>query len=248
MIIVICDDDRKELEEIQRICQQCCNAEDKIITYSDSTELYKWLMMENWNVDLFILDIEMPKMSGLELKQQISKMCIDTHILFVTSHSEVMGNAFGKYVIGFVDKKDYEGRIRQSLREVREEIGKESTIQVEDTNGIHIFRPKEIVKIEAQHVYTRVERILYYDFDKESFKTEIKEYRISLGKWAKCLDSVEFYQINRSLIINFHYVERYNNMNELEFINGEKYAVPIKKRKAVKIAYNQYCIRKARYM
>lgn len=37
-------------------------------------------------------------------------------------------------------------------------------------------------------------------------------------------------------------------MNELEFINGEKYAVPIKKRKAVKIAYNQYCIRKARYM
>ena len=73
-----------------------------------------------------------------------------------------MGNAFGKYVIGFVDKKDYEGRIRQSLREVREEIGKESTIQVEDTNGIHIFRPKEIVKIEAQHVYTRVERILYY--------------------------------------------------------------------------------------
>ncbi len=93
-----------------------------------------------------------------------------------------------------------------------------------------------------------MERILYYDFDKESFKTEIKEYRISLGKWAKCLDSVEFYQINRSLIINFHYVERYNNMNELEFINGEKYAVPIKKRKAVKIAYNQYCIRKARYM
>lgn len=248
MIIVICDDDRKELEGIQRICQQCCNAEDKIITYSDSTELYKWLMMEHWNVDLFILDIEMPKMSGLELKQQISKMCIDTHILFVTCHSEAMGNAFGKYVIGFVDKKDYEGRIRQSLREVREEIGKESTIQVEDANGIHIFRPKEIVKIEAQHVYTCVERILYYDFDKESFKTEIKEYRISLGKWAKCLDSEEFYQINRSLIINFHYVKRYNNMNELEFINGEKYAVPTKKRKAVKMAYNQYCIRKARYM
>lgn len=248
MIIVICDDDRKELEGIQRICQQCCNAEDKIITYSDSTELYKWLMMENWNVDLFILDIEMPKMSGLELKQQISKMCIDTHILFVTSHSEVMGNAFGKYVIGFVDKKDYEGRIRQSLREVREEIGKESTIQVEDTNGIHIFRPKEIVKIEANHIYTNVEVVQYFDRDKEQWVTRCSEHRISLKEWERYLDSELFYRISRSLIVNFYNVKRINNYNEVEFINGERYEIPVKKRKTVRTSYNQYCMRKARCM
>ena len=134
------------------------------------------------------------------------------------------------------------------MREVREEIGKESTIQIEDTNGIHIFRLKEIVKIEANHIYTNVEVVQYFDRDKEQWVTRCSEHRISLKEWERYLDSELFYRISRSLIVNFYNVKRINNYNEVEFINGERYEIPVKKRKTVRTAYNQYCMRKARCM
>lgn len=248
MTIVICDDDRDEVQKIMGSCQQLCEQRDEIYTYTDSTKLYHWLMSSKWKVDLFILDVEMPQLDGIELKRQISKMSIDTHIAFLTNHRESIDAAFGRYVVGFLDKNDYEERLRSIIAEIRDELCNTDIVNIPELGEIRSFRQKEIIKIEAHHVYTRVEMLQYYDQSMSQWVTEYSEHRISLKEWEKYLDCDTFYRISRSLIINLYCVKRINNYNELEFMNGERYEVPIKKRKAVRTAYNQYCMRKARCM
>ncbi len=248
MVIVICDDDEIEAQKVEQLCKEICGREDTIYTYTDSLELYQWLMQVNWEVDLFVLDIEMPQLNGIELKRQISKMSIDTHIVFLTNHRESIDEAFGRYVIGFVDKGNCEKRLRDIVIEVKDEVSKEDVVNILEAGEICSFRQKEIIKIEAQHIYTKVEMIQYYNQDKNQWVTDSSEHRISLKEWEQNLNSEDFYRINRSMIVNFRYVKRINNLNELEFINGERYDIPVKKRKTVRMAYNQYCMRKARCM
>lgn len=248
MITVICDDDVIDAAHVEQLCRNMATEDDEIYTYTDSLQLYQWLMQDEREVDLFILDIEMPQMDGIELKQQISRMSIDTRIIFLTNHIESMNEAFGRYVIGFVDKGNYEKRLKDFIKEIQDELSQTEVVNLVEDGRVYTFRQKEIIKIEARHVYTRIEIVQYYDKAKEHWVTENREPRISLREWEKTLDSEEFYRINRSLIVNFRNVKRINHCNELEFITGECYGIPVKKRKIVRTAYNLYCMRKARCM
>lgn len=62
-----------------------------MLSYSDS-------------LDILILDIEMPEMSGIEVKKRLERIRNHTLILYVTGHVEFMQEAFGTYVFGFVEK------------------------------------------------------------------------------------------------------------------------------------------------
>ena len=248
MNIAICDDDMVIIEQIEEFLQIIHDKSLEYEVFFCAEELQKYITENNVNFDVFILDIEMPQMDGIELKQQISRMSIDTRIIFLTNHIESMNEAFGRYVIGFVDKGNYEKGLKDFIKEIQDELSQTEVVNLVEDGRVYTFRQKEIIKIEARHVYTRIEIVQYYDKAKEHWVTENREPRISLREWEKTLDSEEFYRINRSLIVNFRNVKRINHCNELEFITGECYGIPVKKRKIVRTAYNLYCMRKARCM
>lgn len=47
------------------------------------------------------LDIEMPEVSGLEFQKQLQRNKMDIDIIYLTSHSEMMQEAFGRNVVAF---------------------------------------------------------------------------------------------------------------------------------------------------
>lgn len=83
---------------------------DDNTVYNDSRQLLEYLFTEHPQVNLLILDIEIPELDGLELKKQITSIYMDANILFLTDHREMMGNAFGRNVIGFLLKEHFEER------------------------------------------------------------------------------------------------------------------------------------------
>ncbi|MGN0155443.1 MAG: LytR/AlgR family response regulator transcription factor [Lachnospiraceae bacterium] len=246
MNIVICDDEAEMAASVYELCQQECTERDSLCCYTDSKMLCGELSEKNPQVDLFILDIEMPEVDGLELKRRISELYADTNILFLTTHQEMMDQAFGKKVIGFLGKDDYEEHLGDYIREVRTEVEREDILKFSDSRGDWQIAKSHIIMIRAQHIYSVVQVEQFYNWSKKQIETKEESYRVSLNKWEEWLEPVDFYRLNRSLIIHFAHVKRINSYNEIEFDTGEKITIPVKKRKAVVTAYNRYCAKMAR--
>lgn len=54
--------------------------------------------------DVAFLDVEMPRMSGLQLGQKINELCGETKIIFTTAHKQYALDAFGVYAFDYILK------------------------------------------------------------------------------------------------------------------------------------------------
>ena len=101
MIIGICDDEKIMREQVEKIRHKVTDGYDEEIlvqTYSDGSAVL------DGTFDILILDIEMEDVDGISVKNIFQNRKRDTIIIFVTSHDEMMSQAFGVNVIGFVTK------------------------------------------------------------------------------------------------------------------------------------------------
>lgn len=244
MNIVICDDKQDEILKIKQISQVNGINEEQIRCYTSSKELCQWLVEERPDINLFILDIEMPEISGLEVKDIIANLYEDTNIVFLTSHREVMQEAFGKQVRAFLQKNCDEDKLGSLLEEISQEETIEDFISISDGKKEVTFRKKNIVKIQAQHVYSVVTLDYFQNNQKSLSILKTETFRMSLSKWEGYLKDDSFCRVGRNVIVNLTFVKRITDEIELE--KGENIKVPVRKLHDVKTAYNRYCAKVAR--
>ena len=109
----ICVDD--ELFAMKYTVQQCLQLPqiDEVQGFTRSREALDWL--KDHEVDLAILDINMPEIDGIELAGRIKQMYPQTAILFLTAYKEYAFDAFSVHPAGYLLKP-------VSLEELEEEI------------------------------------------------------------------------------------------------------------------------------
>lgn len=244
MRIIICDDEKDEIRNIRKWCEACCTHEDEMVCYTSSRKLCELLIKEHPEVDLFILDIEMPEITGLELKHIIGELYADTNIIFLTSHDEMMQEAFGKQVLGFLQKGNYAYKLDVLIQEIRDQKNRKDQILVSDGNRECVLHKSQLMMIQAQHIYSVARLVYYYDNDLKKGMEKEESFRLSLNKWEQMLGGDSFYRVGRNYIINFAFVRKITKVIVLD--SGEELHVPVKKLKELKMAYNQYCTRVAR--
>lgn len=101
MNVIICDDKKEEMEGTVYFCRDYFLKKGMpcgITATTEPEDIWKELP------DILILDIEMPKMSGIEIKQRLEGEDKPL-IIFVTGYEEHMPEAFGRNVIGFLMKR-----------------------------------------------------------------------------------------------------------------------------------------------
>ena len=246
MHILICEDDGYMMEQIAYDCRKYLKPDDRISCYISSKHLKEYILEETPKVDLFLLDIEMPEVSGIELKELISAKYADTSIAFLTSHDEMMEDAFGKKVIAFLKKSSFKERLEEVIGQVRLEVEDTRKVLIEEGMEKRAFLQKEILAIDAERVNTMLRLVTNYNEDMEEIVTENKIYRISLREWEQQLDETEFYRVNRSSIISWRYVKRITK--QIEMVDGSQYSIPAGKMKQLRAMYQQYCEGKVRYL
>lgn len=104
MRIGICDDnedDRKLIEEICLNVVETLSLDCEVVVFDQGSKLLEYESVLN----VLILDIEMPEVGGLELKQRLRESGKDFIIIFVSNHEELVFSAFGVNVHGFVRKR-----------------------------------------------------------------------------------------------------------------------------------------------
>jgi DNA-binding NarL/FixJ family response regulator len=76
--------------------------------------------LKDHTVDVAILDLDMPKMNGLEFAQTVEKRNIPVRIIILTMHKEerLFNRAIDLGVLGFVSKENAAAEIARGIREV----------------------------------------------------------------------------------------------------------------------------------
>ncbi|MES2798556.1 MAG: LytTR family DNA-binding domain-containing protein [Bacteroidota bacterium] len=203
MNCVIVDDD--ELDRLMVIACLRKHPEIKILeVFSSSIDAL--LYLESHPVDILFLDIDMPEMSGIELRKQLppSSICI-----FITSYPEHAVESFDVGVLDFMVKPIKADRFKQTITRIKDymEIREKVSLFEASLGGDSIL-------IKEGHSQSRIKlhSILYLQALKDYtliFTTEKRHcVLISLGNILKEKEFQNMTRVHRSFAINQLYIEK----------------------------------------
>lgn len=224
MIIGVCDDDAVMRNFIVNICKKVAKDYDEeieTVTFDDG----KAVLDEE--LDILILDIEMKDVDGITVKNAFQNKNKDTIILFVTSHDEMMVQAFGVNVIGFVTKKYLEEQLPVML-----DVAIKKVMRTVSVDGVD---SRSICYIEAEHVYN-----ILHTADEQEISV-----RISSSELEKMLSGVGFIRVHRAYIVNMAYVDKIREKTIV--VDGNEIPVSSRLKSKIKHEYDRYCKENVRF-
>lgn len=196
--IAICDDDLNNANEIKGlICDKISMNDCSISIYIDGE---KFLSSDFCEFDMVFLDIEMGKISGIDIATQIRDKNENVIIFFVTSHfryiSEALKSMPFQYILKPLNEKkelfyqEFERGIKR-LKKIR------NTLTISMLGGEEILRVDTLVYIESLN-----RSIIIH--------TDNKEVEIlgRLNEWVKKLTPFGFVQCHKSFIVNLNRIEK----------------------------------------
>lgn len=196
--VIICDDNPNDKKKVTTIVNDfmCKNKlEHKVHDFDDYNKKFYNIIETKMPNKIYLLDIETPSASGIDIARLIRKIDVDSVIIFLTGHEE-LGNIVLKndlMFLSFINKFDnLEKRLNSSLKK-----------------ALNLLKHKRVIKINDRNiVYTiDIDDILY--ITKESFerktiiKTDYDEFKVSksLSEIRNMLDD-RFIQTHRACYIN----------------------------------------------
>lgn len=227
--IAVCDDCEEERDLTIKICQEQLKDlkgqyDYEILPFSNGEEFLGY----REKVDLLILDIEMPQIDGIKVKNILQNQNSEALIIFVTSHDEIMQAAFGRNVYGFVIKSQIREQLKKMLRDALDVLGYKMIY----IDGISC---NDIIYIQAAGNYSKI--ILK--------NGEEKLVRRTMDELESELENVDFGRSHRKYLVNFQYV---TEVKTKEFVM-DTITIEISNRmkSKVKKKYDMYCKKMARY-
>ena len=83
-------------------------------------------MVKENHIDIAFLDIEMPRISGIELAKKIKEKNPFVNIVFITAHKEYALDAFRVYATAYLLKPITEDAVRDAISNLRYQLPKEN--------------------------------------------------------------------------------------------------------------------------
>lgn len=216
--IIICDDnlnDRNKVVNAINTFMAKNKIEHRNHIFSDYNEKFMKMISDNLPFKIYILDIEMPSGSGIDIARTIRNRDLNSIIIFLTGHEE-LGNIVLKndlLFLSFINKfDDFENRLHKSLNK-----------------ALYLLNHKKIIRLNDKNVtYTiDIEDILYITTDsferKSIIHTDYSEFKVhhSLSEILSMLDD-RFIQTHRACYINTERVTIIDKKNKIiTFDNGD---------------------------
>lgn len=224
LTVAICDDEYRFRKDIEKCCRQYFTEKDieyELLEYSAGET---FLAAES--PDILILDVTMRPLSGFLVKDILAKMHAKTRILFVSENKNVISEAFGKNVFGFLIKPIHFSLFCEKMDMMIEDIRDcEQYVYCKSEGQIEQVYLKSILYIESHGRYTKL-----YVLGARTCKISDVGFR----KWLELLPGY-YVQCGKSYIVNLHYIAKAEH--ELEMINGNR--IPLEPRYKRKV-YQRY--------
>lgn len=235
--IVICDDDKNFLSYIENRIIKILEARQeniKIHKFGSGMELLKAYDKGAKPFDIILLDINMPKIDGLELAELIRKEDEGTILIFLTSMEEEVYKTFKYNTFRFIRKTHIDQELEEALLSAMKKLSVE----------------KYIFKTADGEIALAIEEIIYFEFMDRvvHIVTFNSKFRTNIRRFKDVEDAFlpkGFVGIHRSCIVNQNYIKAIGDL-EITLDNGEKLPVSRYRMEDVKKAFIE-AARKGRY-
>lgn len=193
--VAICDDE-KILMEIEEIAGRFfrLNCIDNKITIYQSSENLQYDLQDGIVYDLFLLDIEMPEIHGMELAKEICERIPSAKIIFITSHLEYAITAYEYSVFRYIQKTMLHEKLFLALEDYYKlyALEKNEYYMIEIKNYLEKIPYRSIFYILKEGKYS----VLYLEGERTvSVRKPLKQVFEELGQEY-------FYFADRGCIIN----------------------------------------------
>ncbi|WP_297423034.1 LytTR family DNA-binding domain-containing protein [Clostridium sp.] len=223
--IAICDDEMIILNDMSVIIKNKFLEFGVNANYFITSNPEKLLnYLEEERVDVLFLDIDMPKINGMDIGEYLLNKKNDTLLIFVTSHDALVYKSFKYHPFGFIRKSHFNEEITQTLDSVVKVLkDKIDTLAIKTGNDVITIKLNEIMYFEGDQNYIN----LY------THKANYK-FRETLGNLEKELGGKGFIRVHKGYLVNQKHVFIFNTKeiklnNEILIPIGRSYSEIVKK-------------------
>ena len=217
--VAVCDDEKIISNEIKKRLLEI-RPEFEVSLFDSGDELIK----ADKSFDLIFLDIEMPQLDGMETAKIIRKNHKNVYIIFLTSHSELMAEAFKVKAFRFLEKPIELDSFREAITMAEKEILSNERLTISIKGQLKVIYLKDIVYIEAfgdgTYIYTN---------------EEVIESKNTLKYWIEKLGTEHFFQTHKSFVIALRYVKKIDAVKvKMQSVCREQ-EIPVSRRKRTQL-------------
>ncbi|WP_454051871.1 LytR/AlgR family response regulator transcription factor [Clostridium sp. Marseille-Q7071] len=214
--IALCDDENSQRKTIVHMVDRALeitNKQYKIFEFSSGEEL----ISSTEDFHIYLLDIKMNKLTGIEIARKIRRVNEKAVIIFITAFKDYVFEAFDVRAFHYILKPVDEDKLKEILCSALSQFQQEDKFIVAKTisQSTKIFH-KDIMYIESQQRKVKVHTT--YD---------VIEYYYKLSDMEQELYEDNFFRCHKSYIVNLKYVHSYDNtfitLKNLEKIYVSKY-------------------------
>src|SRR6185436_20089037 len=211
---ILIDDEINSLQNLQNKLEKYCPSVKVLAAFEKPEEAI--LLVRHQKPDVLFLDIEMPRMNGFRLVQELGDF--EGEIIFITAYShfaiEAMRISAFDYLVKPVSIADLQNAVtrlqQQRSRHTKERLNvlkqsieenksQDNKIAVPTNEGLEFIVIKTIVRIESSTNYSR----LYLTNKHSILVTKL------LKDFEELLTPYRFFRVHNSHLINLNYISKY---------------------------------------
>ncbi|WP_106496507.1 LytR/AlgR family response regulator transcription factor [Lentibacillus sp. Marseille-P4043] len=217
---LIVDDERYARQELKHLLEQFSFINIIGEADSGSEAIIKSLKLQP---DVVFLDVEMPKISGMEVAKSLRELKKVPYIIFATAYPQFAAEAFRLEAVDYLLKPYDEAQLEQAIDRIKVKFlpsfpvdnsifGK---LAIETEGEIDYLFPKEILYIYREEKFSKI-----------ITKKEEFQVKITLKELESRLTPYNFFRIHKSYLVNLNYVSRlipwFNGAFHLELEDREE--------------------------
>ena len=225
--VIIVDDDELCISVIEDMISQL---DDFICieTFQNALDAYNYL--EANDVDVVFLDVEMPKMGGIELLKTLKKSPM---VVMITSHEEFALESYEYNVTDFLKKPAEWSRFLKTIEKIRKEFLDLAAQLLESSDQEYVF-----IKTDSKLVQLNLSQVLWVEALGNYIRVHTEEDKYTVLSTMKEIEAKlpakDFIRVQRSFIIRVDKVkaieDNYIIIKDKEIHIGKSYKEDFNKR------------------
>lgn len=240
--LALCDDRQWDLEKIQTLLAEYRQARPELelalFSYSSASALLDAGMM----FDIFLLDILMPGLDGIELGRELRRTHPMAPILYLTSSGDFALESYRTEAMAYLLKPVDKGELFRALDRAAERCVRERAraIAVPVEDGMRRVFFSELVAAKAVG-----RTLLLHLADGSQFSSAGRKLNFA-QLWAALQIDGRFLLLRRGCLVNMDLIDWLGEA-ELELTGGRRLPLPRGRRGAVRRCYLAYCNKRFGY-